>query len=325
MSRRTEGPIAHQAFTLLELLAVIAVITILMALLAPALSMALARGQVTRCTSNQYQLAFALTRYDERQGCLPGWLNKSPTGTTPYCSWPVPLLPFLGRADIYDMWPTLANVSTIDTFVCPSNRPTKSLGYPVLHYAGNIGLSGTILYSGTNKNDGVFLNLVSGSGTVLSLDEIADADGTATTLAFAEKAGLNFPPHSWAYTTGTAPKGSVFGSGTGMPPVFGAAAPPGPIYPVINTVATRHFAPAGMHPGGVVVAFCDGHTAFLRDEPKLLATKPENCLEPHEYGQLLTPKSRWKSGNNITNTAAMQAWLLKNGQPYMLDETILKQ
>lgn len=311
MSHRISAPLARRGFTLVELLVVIAVIAILAALLAPALSMAIARGQVTRCTSNQYQLAFALTRYDERQGMLPGWLNKSPTGTTPYCSWPVPLLQFLGRADVYDVWPALANVPTIDTFICPSSRPTKPLGYPVIHYAGNIGASGT------SKNDGVFLNLVSSSASTISLDEIADADGTATTLAFAEKAALGFPPHTWNYKT-IVLTGSLFGSGSTTPPVFGAMNLP--TYPVINTKLTWNFAPSGMHPGGVVVAFCDGHTAFLRDDPKLAKKpnpKPEDCLDPWEYGQLLTPKSR--------NSTAMQPWLLKEGQPYLLDETILKQ
>jgi hypothetical protein len=64
----------------------------------------------------------------------------------------------------------------------------------------------------------------------------------------------------------------------------------------------------------VVVAFCDGHTAFLRKE-----------MQPYEYGQLLTPKTRWQSNLNKTNSVAMQPWLLKSGSAYLLDETIIKQ
>jgi prepilin-type N-terminal cleavage/methylation domain-containing protein/prepilin-type processing-associated H-X9-DG protein len=324
MSRPPEQRRRRRGITLVELLVVIAIIGVLVALTVPALSGAIARGQVTQCTSNQYQLAFAVQGHDERYGRLPGWLNVSSTSSpTVLCSWPVRLLPFLGRTDISDMWPTLPNNPTIDLFICPSNRPDKRITYPVLHYAGNIGASGT------DADDGVFLNLVSGSSTTLSLDDIADADGTATTLAFTEKAALGFQPHSWIYARSTVPTGSLFGSGTSLPPVFGAASiPAAPTPPktafVIDRfprapsdadkVDTRPFAPASNHAGGVVVAFCDGHTAFLKDS-----------LQPYEYGQLLTPRSRWQGATNRTNSAAMQPWVLRNGQPYLLDEKILKQ
>ena len=301
-----------RGITLVELLVVIAIIAVLAALLTPALSRAMARSQLTQCTNNAYQIAFALQRHDEQRGGLPGWLNASPNGSTVLCSWPVSLLPYMGRSDIYDMWPQLPNSPSIDLFICPSNRPDNSnrpdkrLAYPVVHYACNIGASGTV------ANDGAFLNLASGTGTRLSLDDIADADGTATTLAFAEQSALAFQPHSWIYAKTSVPSGSLFGSGTSAPPVFGVSGLPA--YPVINGTNTRTYAPSSQHSGGVVVAFCDGHTAFLRNE-----------LQPYEYGQLLTPRSRWQSGVNKTNSTAMQPWLLKSGQPYLLDEKILKQ
>lgn len=71
---------------------------------------------------------------------------------------------------------------------------------------------------------------------------------------------------------------------------------------------TRSFAPASPHDGGVVVAFCDGHTAFLRDS-----------MPYYVYGQLLTPRSRWQGTVNKTNSTAMQPWLLKSGSAYLLD------
>lgn len=313
-----------RGITLVELLVVIAIIALLVAITIPALSGAIARGQMTQCTSNQYQLAFALQGHDERHGRLPGWLNV--TATTPQsvlCSWPVRLLPFLGRSDVADMWPTLPNQPSIDLFICPSNRPDRRVTHPVLHYAGNIGASGT------NANDGVFLKLASGAAASLCLDDIADADGTATTLAFAEKSSRGFSPHAWTYALSTAPQGSLFGSGTSRPPVFGAktlpAAPPAADKPVVmnrfprspedtDSVDTRGFAPSSNHAGGVVVAFCDGHTAFLKDS-----------LATYVYGQLLTPRSRWDGTINTTNSAAMWPWLLQNGRPYLLDEKILRQ
>lgn len=311
MCRPSSVRLRRPGMTLVELLVVIAIISVLVALSVPALSMAISRSRLTQCTNNAYQIAFALQRHDEQRGNIPGWLNANPVNSmnttgTGLCSWPVPLLPFLGRSDLYDTWPKLPNSPTIDLFVCPSNRPDKRITYPVVHYAGNIGASGTV------ANDGVFLNIASATSGRLSLDDIAEADGTATTLAFAEKSSLAFQPHAWVYGPASAPQGTLFGSGTTVPPVFGATGLA--VYPVINGTTSRTFAPSSTHSGGAVVAFCDGHTAFLRKE-----------LQPYEYGQLLTPKSRWQSNVNKTNSTAIQPWLLKSGSAYLLDEKILKQ
>jgi len=293
--------------TLVEVLAVCVIFGILLSLSMPALARAIARSRLTQCTNNQYQVAFALLRHDEQYGSIPGWLNQSPNGATVACSWTVPLLPFLGRSDIYDMWPGLPNNPTIDSFNCPANRPARAITYPALHYAANVGASGT------NANDGVFLNLFTGAASTLSLDAIAEADGTSTTLAFAEKAASDFQPHTWAfgYAPASAPAAATFGSGTTTPPVFGVAG--SPLAPVINNSDARAFAPSSVHGGGVVVAFCDGHTAFLSD-----------ALQPYEYAQLLTRKSRWQGTTNRTNSSAMQPWLLKSGAPYLLDEKVLR-
>lgn len=295
------------AMTLVEVLAVCAIIGILASLALPALARAIARGRLTQCTNNQYQVAFALLRYDEQFGSIPGWLNQSPNGATVACSWAVPLLPFLGRNDIYDVWPDLPNNPTIDSFVCPTNRPAKAITYPVLHYAANVGVNGT------NANDGVFLNLYTGASSTLSLDAIAEADGTSTTLAFTEKAASDFQPHTWTfgYAPASVPAGATFGSGSTTPPVFGVSG--SPLATVINNATARNFAPSSAHGGGAVVVFCDGHTAFLSDS-----------LQPYVYAQLLTRKSRWQGTTNTTNSPAMQPWLLKSGVPYLLDEKALK-
>lgn len=306
----TPPPVAGRrraALTLVEVLAVCVIIGILASLALPALARAIARSRLTQCTNNQYQVAFALLRYDEQFGSVPGWLNQSPNGATVACSWAVPLLPFLGRSDIYDMWPDLPNNPTIDSFICPVSRPAKAIAYPVLHYAANVGAGGV------NANDGVFLNLFTGTASALSLDTIAEADGTSTTLAFAEKSASDFQPHTWTfgYAPASVPATAPFGSGSTAPPVFGVFG--SPLSPVINNAAVRAFTPSSAHVGGVVVAFCDGHTAFLSD-----------TLQPYEYAQLLTRKSRWQGTTNTTNSAAMQPWLLKNGARYLLDEKVLR-
>lgn len=303
-------------FTLTELLVVIAVVGLLAALLTPALVRAISRGRVTQCMNNQYQVAFALNHYNEKNRAIPGWLHRVTTvatGTSGALSyWTVPLLPFLGRTDLYDSWPQLPNTPAIAVFGCPANQPSKPLGYPLLHYAANVGASGT------SWQDGVFLNLQATGARGISLDDIADADGMATTLAFAEKAATGFQPHTWVYSSSLSLQGGLFGSGTTKPPVFGVSTPPGPISPVIDRKSTFGFAPHGDHPDGVVVAFCDGHTAVL-----------SGTIQPYEYAQLLTPKSRWQAGVNKTNTPVMDPWLRTNGQangqPYLLDEKLLKQ
>ncbi len=300
------------AFTLPEVLVVAAIIGLLAALLTPVLARAIGRGRLTQCMNNQYQLGFALNHYNEKNRAIPGWLHRVTTvatGTSGALSyWTVPLLPFLGRTDLYDSWPLLPNAPSIAVFGCPANRPSKPLGYPLLHYAANVGASGTAWH------DGVFLNLQATGAKGISLDDIADADGTATTLAFAEKSATGFQPHTWVYLSNMSLQGGLFGSGTSKPPVFGVSAGPVPAPPIINVKACNGFAPHSDHVGGAVVAFCDGHTALL-----------SGTIQPYEYAQLLTPKSRWQAGINKTNTPAMDLWLRANGQPYLLDEKILKQ
>jgi prepilin-type N-terminal cleavage/methylation domain-containing protein len=305
------------AFTLVEILVVIAIIAILMGLLTPALGRARERGRITACTNNEYQIAFSLLRYDEQKGNIPGWLNAPPSGTAP-ASWPVLLLPFLGRNDIYDRWAALSSgtglAPSIEQFVCPSYKmPPATLNqYPPICYSANVGATGT------SAADGAFLDLFNQSPAPLplaplSLDWIADGDGTSTTLAFAEKVSRGFLPHRWDYRL--APATLSLGTGKDAPPAFGVTGTA--VSPVINQVETNTFAPSSEHLEGVVAAFCDGHTAFL-----------SNDMSPWVYAQLLTPLSRWTNTatpTNRYNSAVMRPWLLKDGQPYLLDKRDLKE
>ncbi len=352
----------HRGFTLVELLTVIAILGILLTLVTTTTLRVWSRGQITSCTNKQYQIAFALLRYDDLNRRIPGWLNDNPHGAPGASSWPVELLPFLGRSDIYDAWPpqfpcepdgpgksSVKNL-TIDIFICPSNRPRKDPGYPVIHYAANTGVDGM------DKDDGVFLYRYTKNKNLLpqpaiSLDDIIDADGSGTTLAFSEKPGrwVN-KPHTWIYPYENPcctnheggrwlpcwhgcwhgdPKDLYgfwlrswpppfpterFPPVFGVPPTFTRPVPAVTYQAVLNLTATARFAPSSNHAGGVVVAYCDGHTGFLKDD-----------LKPYEYGQLLTPKSRWQGTTNKTNSQEMQPWLLKGGLPYLLDESILKR
>jgi prepilin-type processing-associated H-X9-DG protein len=87
-------------------------------------------------------------------------------------------------------------------------------------------------------------------GAGLSLDYIASQDGTGSTLLVAENL-RSMKPHTW---WDTEPKVVGFTDG-----------------PMAFNVQSNHA-------GGAVVTFCDGHTAFLRDD-----------IEDGVYQALVTP------------------------------------
>lgn len=309
------------AFTLVELLVVMTIIGMLMALLLPAVQSAREAGRRTACTNNLFQLALAAIRSDEQSGFIPGWRNRSPNpadtvvsgGTTTFnnaVAWPVHVLPFMERNDIYK---ALADNTLpapgpyISFFVCPSSPP-DALNLPTLAYAGNCG-SGSA--TGGSKWDGVMSDTTTPNGRI-SLDEVADGDGTPTTILLTEKSGRFVNSNSqgswrsiWAANSYpatppnncSAPAVGAAISGPTMA-VFSLTGlvPPGVVLPtgspaptkVVNssdrngsTVApwVARF-PSSNHPGGVVTAFCDGHTAFIKES-----------VSRDVYGQLLTSDS----------------------------------
>ena len=275
-----------KAFTLVELLVVIAIIGVLMGLLLPAVQSAREAGRRVTCTNNQYQMAFAAIRYNDSNGFLPGWKNALPTTSGAlFPSWPVMILPFMERNDIYKSW-SLGNTSSppyVSFFVCPSSPPDSATS-PILAYAGNAG-SGSNQRTTPNDQvafDGVMLDTTVASGTLsgrVSLDDISSADGTGMTVVLSEKciSGTTsfvqtrwdvLAPNSFQWTTSPSAFGIQFAAAEKVVNMrnFGDNSAPGQI----NT-------PSSNHPGGVVVAYCDGHTGFLKDS-----------LAPAVYAQLLS-------------------------------------
>ena len=115
----------RNAFTLVELLVVISIIAVLMGLLLPAVQSAREAGRRTSCQNNVYQMSFAAIRHSDQIGFIPGWRNAvQATSTTFSLSWPVVILPFMERTDI---WKAIgaATASTpmpsvyVTSFVCP--------------------------------------------------------------------------------------------------------------------------------------------------------------------------------------------------------------
>jgi prepilin-type N-terminal cleavage/methylation domain-containing protein/prepilin-type processing-associated H-X9-DG protein len=271
--------LAPTGFTLVELLVVIAIIGVLMGLLLPAVQSAREAGRRVTCTNNQYQLALAASRFNDSNGFMPGWRNRLDiTGATITPSWPVMIMPFMERNDIYrtvlsqtSAAQFTAMTTYLTTFACPST-PADSTSGPILAYAGNAGSAANL-----RRYDGVMQDTTITSGSTngrISLDDISSADGTSLTLVFSEKciSGTNsgFSQGVWDTIPGTTLT-FVSGAATTFVPAFGltSASATKVINPVVtgtgNTAVGQVTSPSSNHPGGVVVAFCDGHTGFLKD------------------------------------------------------------
>jgi|LakMenEpi03Aug12_release.lakeMendotaPanAssembly.Ray.scaffolds.fasta_scaffold26947_7 prepilin-type N-terminal cleavage/methylation domain-containing protein len=321
MLRPASSPAGRAGFTLVELLVVITIIAMLMALLLPAVQNAREGGRRTQCMNNLFQMALAANRFNEQSGFLPGWRNRSPNPAdvsgssfvnTP--SWPVPLLPFIERNDVYTQW---AQGSTAAPFIklysCPSSPPDSQV-LPTLAYAGNCG-SGT----NTNKWDGVMLDTTDSVNGRMSILDVSSADGTATTILFAEKCGpgsttANQPlvqsywdvrPSACSFTNGT----STYAAAAANPvPVIGIVGSPGTIKIVNNTANAAApgwwSQPSSNHPGGVVTAFCDGRSLFLKDS---IASKTyAQLLNASNAQASASPGRLWVLAADVLNDADYQ-------------------
>lgn len=328
-------------FTLVELLVVISIIGILMAMLLPAMQSAREAGRRTQCANNQYQIAFAALRHDETNGFVPGWRNSLTwaNSATIYPSWPPILLPFMERNDIIAAWSAGTYAAPfISFFSCPSTPPEDD-AKPVLAYAGNCGTAFNGGAAAPNARfDGVMLDTTITSGSFsgrIDFDDITGADGTATTLLLSEKCGTPADPDAsfnlgfwdvrpstvgiFAFTSGSA---SYVAGATGPVPGFGMVS--GQLPPKIINSGTLPGSGPGMaslpsskHPGGVIAAFCDGHTALLK-----------NDLPSYVYAQLLTRKTVWNTamGTYSMNSPTADLWLKSSVAPvpYILKENDYK-
>lgn len=317
---------SRHAFTLVELLVVIAIIGTLMGLLLPAVQNAREAGRRNTCANSLKQLGIASVAYDGARGKLPGWSNAHPNASlSDQVNWVVVLLPNLERNDVYDAWEAVSTSNTpgpspyIPLLTCPSSPP-DSTDFATLAYAGNAGT--TFVSSGVQKKgDGVMCARVAGSNfnaAQMSLDMISGNDGTATTLFFGEKNGVNVIQGTWsalvtsvndvAGTTNLlddagkwgnqAAFGFLIPSTANTPPVTYSSTP-------INSTESNYsnVYPSSNHPGGAIFCFCDGHTRFISD----------SCAGK-VYGQLL-------SSDSENDSSAMNTLCTTDGStPYFLSE-----
>jgi len=298
----------RNAFTLVELLVVMTIIGMLMALLLPAVQGAREAGRRTACTNNLFQLAFAAIRTDEQAGFIPGWRNRGPGNPPLAVSWPVVLLPNMERNDIFTAWSS-NNIQTpyVAFFVCPSSPP-DALTQPTLAYAGNCG-------SGQNvrKWDGVMNDTMATDPQTarISFDDVASADGTAMTILLTERCGPgnnNVPLNQKRWDVrGMAQNSFNFDNNNNTVPGIGiSGSPPVKIINNITNAATPGFfsQPSSNHAGGVVTAFCDGHTAYLKDS--VPAAVYGNLLNWNNSAVTGNPGRAWVPVGHILSASQFQ-------------------
>ena len=218
----------------------------------------------------------------------------------------------------------LTNASpNIGIFLCPTS-PAENPNNAPIAYAANGGSGTEAIFGGTvavkigqPRGDGVFVDTVQDimspdaktyNAARTSLDVISSGDGTSTTLMLSERCGLGISTTpSWNHQAlqGVAggnvgyrnPGSSATDWGTLdsstpllflLPLVSPTAVPPAVTRTINpNVAADQYRYPSSNHPGGVIAAYCDGHTAFLRDS-----------ITPTTYSQLMTSNSQGPSSSN---------------------------
>lgn len=303
----------QRAFTLVELLVVITIIGILVALLLPAVNAARETARRTQCMNNMKQLALATAKYETDNGKYPGYVERLQPGKAgeKIATWIVMLFPNIERNDVYDLWsdPTVLPTDPrllpfINFLKCPSN-PQRNANTPDNSYVANagwypdLGLAENPLYS-ESPNNGVFVDAIpipKGSPSGLYVPARVNLtnlrDGASNTIVISE----NLVAGTWNiggkyYASTSVQDGlNVFCWLSRYDQAAPAAAPSNctavELQAKINGLKLdprrdpTTLRPSAEHPGGVNVAFADGHMIFLRE-----------TIDYHVQQQLMTPFHR---------------------------------
>ncbi len=255
-------------FTLVELLVVVVIISMLVGLLLPAVIGARASARKTECANNQKQLGTAILSYETAKKRLPGYANR--VHNTPV-SWVPVLFPFLGRMDLWEgatgwrMGSGSPHTPYIDLLVCPND--VTSTGMPQLTYVVNCGLYN----DPTNaplvmSSQGVFLDNSGGSAGAISLTDIKSP---AQTILLSERVydvhyPVLYPEKYWNTLTPTVANVGFLWPDPNVAAISGTL-----IGQNLMSVGVILPAPLpAIHPGVVIVTFCDGHVAeIVEDTP----------------------------------------------------------
>jgi len=275
------------AFTVVELLVVIAIIGVLVALLMPAVQMAREAARRAQCQNNMSQQAKAVANYASAKGYLPPARHyDSASGTV--LSWVVPILPELDQASLRNMIREGAGVppTKLPVLMCPS-VPSHTTDYPQ-SYAVNGGRANWV---SVDQNfdwsaNGLFVDLAHVGNPTFTFpvplpigpprhqmlnfepkqaaENASKYDGVSSTLMLFENCTLG----NWL----TAPleqQAEVlwFPDGPAGFPLGGIKDADYVTYTDSDLSANVRLArPASYHPGGFMVAMCDGSVRFVASE-----------------------------------------------------------
>jgi prepilin-type processing-associated H-X9-DG protein/prepilin-type N-terminal cleavage/methylation domain-containing protein len=282
------------AFTLVELLVVITIIGILIALLLPAVQAAREAARKMQCCNNLKQIGLAMLGYEQSNGTLPIGMNIGPQlkGHSAFA----PMLPFVEQKGLYDIYDFKKRVYdspnnkviciSVPAFICPSDnaagRRMKTddatvvfarSNYAVCFGSNTEGTSDTVLISTTDGafrwdvakrlsdfKDGTSNTVVAGEVIAGRDDVYLDNSKFDVRGVWAEGTNMGSAVYTHLKTPNSSAGDSLFSNYTcaqddSLPCDYSA-----------GTSRYRGYAAArSRHPGGVNVAFGDGHVSFYND------------------------------------------------------------
>jgi len=288
----------RKAFTLIELLVVIAIISVLMGLLLPAVQMVRASARRTACSSNQRMIGLGMINYELNKGSVPGWNNQitQTNGTKLSVNWIIPILPEIEATDVYNFIKDQPTTFIPQTPMLQIMKCAASAGFEdkaMVDYAMNGG-TGTEKMTGEYqpKGDGIALDQIGQTGgrnrryspARISLDQVADGDGTSNTILIAERSMAPVRP-KYVDDTRIIPRRSRAWTLNEKSPIvvihpFDITAVDVPMNASNTHPEYAYRFPNSPHQGKVVVTFADGSTRILSDN-----------LTEAVYSQLMTSNS----------------------------------
>jgi hypothetical protein len=252
-------------------------VVVLVGILLPAVLGVRESAQRSACSAKQVRLALGISRFNAAKEYLPGAREGTAT-------WFATIRPYMDGNETAAICPAGMKVTTISNW---------------LTYGINAGTYFTSA-SSSSIHDGA---LISNQGTTRkSLDDIRVRDGLSTTWltgdSMSHKVGKNDVGHSW---TASDHKAGILGFRT-YPPcrINDWGSPPG------NVPAPYEVPPRSVHPGGVVLTFCDGRSKFVKED-----------IPTYVYAHLTTSYSSWSETayDPAINTGRAIFWLTENLPP----------
>ena len=226
----------------------------------------------TTCANNMRNVALAIIQYENTHKEFPGFANTVGSRTASYV---VPIFPILERKDLLNAWEgdtvpfeELAALN-LEILTCPSDLTAVETPGP-LSYVVNAGEA--LRESAAN---GIFHDHTKPNAVTVSIDYVAQHDGTSFTLLVSE----NLQAERWAVTHAHRAKlWTTFVWHRNLIPRNGRINAGKDAQQPIGSL--EYARPSSNHTGGVNVMFCGGNSRFIVDN-----------IDYKVYRQLMTPNS----------------------------------